>query len=149
MVDSKSIPNLLSVSRIGIAMLFVFCFQRNAGLFIISVATCAIALGTDRLDGYFARRLRVASIHGRLWDSLGDKAFYTATIIAFNAHGFLGSLVSWALILREVVLYITRILYIEKLSKIGPVRSWTKWHGYFMCLTIGLGLSRMYAEIHG
>src|SRR2546423_15423205 len=115
MVNPRSFVNSLSLSRIGFALFFVVCFQRRAGLLYVSVAACAVALATDVLDGYFARRLQVASIHGRLWDSLGDKAFYAAIIIAFNAHGFLGPLVSWALIVREVALYITRLLFIEKL----------------------------------
>jgi phosphatidylglycerophosphate synthase len=149
MVASRGVPNSLSISRIGMALLFVFCFQIKAGLFYVSVAACGVAVATDVLDGYFARRLQVASIHGRLWDSLGDKAFYAAIIIAFNAHGFLGPLVSWALIVREVALYITRILFIERLPKIEQIRPWTNWHGYFMYLTIVLGLSRMYADIHG
>jgi|GEM_PF-1124969 len=148
-ITPRSIVNALSLSRIGLALLFVICFQRNAGLLYVSIALWLVALATDILDGYFARRLQVASIHGRLWDSLGDKAFYAAIIIAFNAQGFLGPLVSWALIVREIALYITRILYIEKLPKIERIRPSTNWHGYFMYLTIVLGLSRMYADIHG
>lgn len=149
MLHPRSIVNSFSLSRIGLALLFVVCFQRRAELLYVSVALCVVALVTDVLDGYFARRWRVASIHGRLWDSLGDKSFYAAVIIAFNAQSFLGVLVSWALIAREVALYITRILFIEKLPEIERIRPWTNWHGYFMYLTIVLGLSRMYAEIHG
>lgn len=149
MVRSRSVPNYLSISRIGMALIFVFCFQRKLGFFFASVAACMVALATDVLDGYFARRLHAASIHGRLWDSLGDKAFYAAIIIAFNAQGFLGPLISWALIVREVALYITRILFIEKLPKIEQIRPWTNWHGYFLYLTIVFGLWRMYAEIRG
>ena len=99
-------------------MLFVVFFQRRAELLYVSIALCVVALVTDVLDGYVARRLKVASIHGRLWDSLGDKSFYAAVIIAFNAQGFLGELVSWGLIVRDIALYITRVLYIEKLPKI-------------------------------
>src|SRR5437763_10458650 len=142
MLHPRRVVNALSLSRIGLAMLFVICFQRKAVFLWVSVAVCIVALVTDLLDGYFARRLKVASIHGRLWDSLGDKSFYAAIIIAFNAQGFLGVLVSWALIVREVVLYITRILFIEKLPKIEHIRPWPNWHGYFMYLTIVLGLSR-------
>jgi len=149
MITSRGIVNSLSISRIGMAGLFVLCFQRTADLLYVSVATTGVALATDLMDGYLARRWKVASIRGRLWDSLGDKAFYAAIIIAFNGHGFLGPLVSWGLIVREVVLYITRILFIEKLPKIEQIRPWTNWHGYFMYLTIVLGLSRMYAVIHG
>src|SRR5437016_3394882 len=101
-ISPRSVVNTLSVSRIGLALLFVVCFQRNAVLLYISVALCGIALVTDILDGYLARRLHVDSIHGRLWDSLGDKSFYAAIIIAFNAQGFLGVLVTWGLIVREV-----------------------------------------------
>src|SRR5437870_11582138 len=148
-IAPRSLVNSLSLSRIGLALLFVVCFQRRAGLLYVSIAVWLVALVTDILDGYFARRLQVASVHGRLWDSLGDKAFYVAIIIAFNAQGFLGPVVSWALIVRELVLYITSILVIEKLPNIERIRPWTNWHGYFMYLTIILGLSRMYAEIHG
>src|SRR5215204_4783417 len=149
MVAPRSIVNSLSLSRIGAALLFVVCFQRKAGLFYIAVGLCIVALITDLLDGYLARRSHVASIHGRLWDSLGDKSFYAAIIIAFNTHGFLGPLVSWALIAREIALYITRVLFIEKLPKIEQIRPWTNWHGYFMYAVIVLGLLQMYGETHG
>jgi phosphatidylglycerophosphate synthase len=92
--------------------------------------------------------LRVDSILGRHWDSLGDKSFYAAIIIAFNAQGFLDPLVTWALIVRELGLYITRILYAEKLPQIERIRPSTNFHGYFMYLIMLLGLARMYAEIH-
>jgi phosphatidylglycerophosphate synthase len=148
-IAPRSLVNTLSLSRIGLALLFVVCFQRSAALLYVSIGSCLVALATDVLDGYLARRLHVASIRGRLWDSIGDKSFYAAIIIAFNTQGFLGPLISWALIVREVVLYITRVLYIENLPKIEQIRPSTNWHGYFMYLTIILGLSRMYAEIHG
>jgi CDP-diacylglycerol--glycerol-3-phosphate 3-phosphatidyltransferase len=149
MVAPRSIVNSLSLSRIGLAMLFVICFQRKVGLLYTSGALWLISLTTDLLDGYLARRWNVASAYGRFWDSMGDKSFYAAVIIAFNAQGFLSPLVSWALIAREVVLYVTRILFSEKLPNIEQIRPWTNSHGYFMHLTLVLGLLRMYAEIHG
>ena len=83
-----------------------------------------------------------------MWDSLGDKSFYTAVIIAFHSKGFLSSLITWALIARELALYVTRILFSDKLPNIEQIRPWTNWHGYFMYLIIVLGLIRMYAELH-
>ena|ERR1700741_2223283 len=148
MVTARSIVNAFSVSRIGLGLLFVLCFQRIAALLYISIALCIIALITDLLDGFFARRWHVASVYGRLWDSLGDKSFYVGIIVAYNAHGFLGPLVSWGLIAREIALYITRVLFVEKLPKLEQIRPWTNWHGYFMYATIVLGLLRMYIEIN-
>jgi phosphatidylglycerophosphate synthase len=148
MTASRTIPNSLSLSRIVMGLLFVVCFQPRADLFYVAVSACGVALITDVLDGYSARRLQVASIHGRLWDSLGDKAFYAGVVIAFNAQGYLGPLVAWALVVRELALYITRVLFIEKLPEIERIRPWTNWHGYFMYTTILLGLLRMYADVH-
>lgn len=148
MTSARSAVNSLSLSRIGLGFLFVIFFQRGLFFLYASVGVCLAALITDILDGYLARRLGVASVYGRLWDSLGDKSFYVAVIIAYNARGYLGTLLSWALLVREIALYITRVLYIEKLPKIEQIRPWTNWHGYFMYLTIVLGLTRLYSEIH-
>src|ERR1043166_2277584 len=149
MASPRSSVNGLSVSRIGVAFLFVVVFRRGLFFLCASIGVCLLALITDILDGYLARRLDVASVYGRLWDSLGDKSFYVAIIIAYNATGYLWPLLSWALLVREIALYITRVLYVEKLPKIEQIRPWTNWHGYFMYLTIVLGLLRLYGEMHG
>ena len=149
MPRSRSVVNALSLSRIGLGLLFIVCFQRRAGLLYAAAAVWVVSLTTDLLDGYLARRWKVASSYGRFWDSMGDKSFYAAIIIAFNAQGFLNPLISWALIVREVALYVTRILYSGKLRNIEQTRPWTNWHGYFMHFTLILGLLRMYTEIHG
>jgi phosphatidylglycerophosphate synthase len=145
----RSLVNSFSLSRIPIALLFVLVFQKDLQLFYVSVILIVIALVTDLLDGFFARKLDVASIHGRLWDSLGDKAVYAGIIVAFNSHGFLAPVLSWGLLVREVALYITRVLYIENLPKVEQIRPFTNWHGYFMYLMIILGFMSMYIEIKG
>jgi len=141
--------NAISLSRIPIALLFVLSFTPEKTLFYISVALCAAALATDILDGIFARKLGVASTDARHWDSLGDKAVYVAVIVAFLTNGLLGPLLSWALLLREVALYITRILYIENIGQIERIRPYTNWHGYFLYATIALGLTEMWGRLHG
>lgn len=148
-MPSRSIVNALSLSRILIALTFVLVFQRSMLLFYLSVALIGLALATDILDGFLARKLEIASIHGRLWDSLGDKAFYLGIIVAFNSQGLLSSVLSWGLLVREVALYITRILYIENLPKIEQIRPFTNWHGHFMYMTIAFGIANMYASIKG
>ena len=139
--------NALSLSRIPAGLGFVVTFQQNITLFYLSVALFGFALTTDLLDGYIARKLAIHSISGRHWDSLGDKSFYLGVIIAFNSQGFLNPVLSWALIVREVALYITRILYIENLPRVEQIRPFTNWHGYFMHVMILLGLAAMYAAM--
>lgn len=149
MISPRALVNAISLSRIPIALLFVLFFKSERTLFFISVVLCAVALATDILDGFFARRLGIASLHARHWDSLGDKAFYIAIIVAFLTNGLLGPLLSWALLLREVALYITRILYIENIRQIERIRPYTNWHGYFLYATIVLGLAEMYGRLNG
>jgi phosphatidylglycerophosphate synthase len=61
-MPARRFVNAISLSRIAIALLFVLCFQRDILLFWISVALCLFALATDLLDGFLARRLKLASI---------------------------------------------------------------------------------------
>ena len=149
MVSSRALVNAISLSRIPTALLFVVFFKPERTFFYFSVVLCAIALATDMLDGFFARKFGVASTEARHWDSLGDKAFYVAVIVAFLSNGLLGPLLSWSLLVREVALYITRILYIENIGQIESIRPYTDWHGYFLCGAIALGLVEMYGRLHG
>ncbi|MCG8509963.1 MAG: CDP-alcohol phosphatidyltransferase family protein, partial [Rhodospirillales bacterium] len=126
----------------------VFCFKPHPDLLIVSIVVCGIALMTDIADGLLARYWKVHSVLGRQWDSLGDKPFYIAIIIAFLDNGFLSSIIAWGLITREISLYILRVLYIEKLPKLEEIRPYTNWHGYFMYGTIILGLSAMHGQIY-
>jgi phosphatidylglycerophosphate synthase len=142
---ARTLVNILSLSRIPLALAFVISFQNR--LFFLSVALIVIAFVTDILDGRVARQLNVASIRGRLWDSLGDKALYTAVIIAFNSQGILSPILGWGLLYREVALYITRVLFIDNLPKIEQIRPLTNWHGYFMYILILLGLSSLYVDL--
>ncbi len=143
------IVNAISLSRVVIGLLFVLVFCEVPVFFYISGILCLLALGTDVLDGAIARKFGIASIEGRHWDSLGDKAFYVAVIVAFQANQLLSPAVAWALLTREVALYITRILYIERLRRIEEIRPYTNWHGYFMYAMIALGFVEMLGRLYG
>jgi phosphatidylglycerophosphate synthase len=149
MMSRRTLVNAISLSRIPIALLFVLFFAHDMTLLSVSVALCCLALATDMLDGYLARKMGVATVASRHWDSLGDKAFYVSVVVAFLSNGLLGSLLSWALLFREVALYITRILYFENIDAIERTRPLTNLHGYFMYLMITLGLVDMYGRLNG
>lgn len=147
-MNARVIVNSITLSRIPLSLLFIIFFQPNIYFLYCALIICGVAFISDILDGFLARKFNIASVHGRHWDSLGDKAFYIAVIISFNSHGLLEPIVCWGLLLREVALYITRIWYIEKLEKLELIRPYTNWHGYFMYLTIILGFCNMYRNIY-
>ena len=135
--------------RIPLAVAFVVFFKPAEYLFHLSIAITILAALTDMADGKLARALGVASVTGRQWDSLGDKAFYIAVIVAFLENGMLFSVLAWGLLVREVALYIMRVLYIDNLPEVERIRPYTNWHGYFMYAVIVLGFLEMHARIQG
>ncbi len=80
MVDSISktkwltVPNFFSYLRIAsVPFLFYIAFKGHPNLFLIVLA---LALFTDALDGYFARKLNQITTLGTTLDSVGDTAMY-------------------------------------------------------------------------
>ena len=70
----KSIPNILSTLRIIIApVLLYFAWFGHKDLFIIFLV---LALLSDALDGYIARKFNATTPTGATLDSIGDMAIY-------------------------------------------------------------------------
>src|ERR1017187_9018521 len=72
-----TVPNLISLSRLGLAAAFVLLKGTNARLLVI-----ALAGATDFLDGYLARRGGSASRWGALIDPIADRFFVFTAVCA-------------------------------------------------------------------
>jgi cardiolipin synthase len=145
MMRSGYLANSVSLSRIPIALLFVVSFKPDKTLLWISVGLAVAAFVTDIADGYIARKLDVASVQGRHVDSLSDKAFYIAVIISYHDNGLLGLIITWALLVRDVALYATRIMQINKIEKLDQTRFYTKSHGYLIYAMMIFGFIEMFS----
>ena len=82
-----NLPNKLTVGRIGLAMLMVFCltmpnlpFGKTLGLLIF-----IIAVVTDVADGVIARSRQSMTAFGKLMDPLADKVLVCAAFVCFVA----------------------------------------------------------------
>jgi phosphatidylglycerophosphate synthase len=75
-------PNLLSLSRLGLAAAFPFLDGRAE-----RVAVVAAAALTDFLDGWLARRSHTASRWGALLDPVADRAFVFVAICTYLLRG--------------------------------------------------------------
>jgi cardiolipin synthase len=53
----------------------------------VALAVCAVAFGTDVLDGWLARRSRQVTLLGQLLDPVVDKAFYLGLFSALTVVG--------------------------------------------------------------
>lgn len=81
-----TLPNLLSLSRVGLAI--VMAWNVYHGNWYVAVAILWTAIFTDILDGYLARKNNLASAMGGLMDHSSDAVFVTCTIAALTHHNW-------------------------------------------------------------
>ena len=77
------IPNVLSLSRVLLAVLFI---PANRGA---RVALIVLAAATDFLDGWLARRTGSATRWGALVDPFADRIFVLVAIVTYVVNGAL------------------------------------------------------------
>jgi len=86
----SSLPNVLTITRIGLVPLFVAAFflPGEAGRWIVFVLFC-LAGATDALDGIIARKFGAESSFGRMLDPIADKLIVSAALLMLAADGTL------------------------------------------------------------
>lgn len=93
----RSLPNVLSASRILLAGAFVV-----ADGTIIRLAIVVVAGLTDFLDGFLARRVNATSRWGALVDPVGDRFFALAAVATLLVEGLLTVPQFFLLIARDL-----------------------------------------------
>ena len=104
------IPNALTVGRIVITpvMVVALSVDTRQGDYI-AAAIFAIASITDFIDGYLARRADVISSFGKLMDPIADKLLVIGALIPLVLRDRLPWWVAAVIILREVLVTVTRM----------------------------------------
>jgi len=74
-----NVPNLLSLSRLPLAVLLCVCISSK--WWVIGLVTFSLAAASDWLDGWWARRFGQLSPIGRSLDPLTDKVLIGAAFI--------------------------------------------------------------------
>lgn len=74
-----NLPNILTLSRLGLALILFYLISEANWLAALTVFICAAI--TDWLDGYLARRQGLTSVFGRNLDPLVDKVLVCGAFI--------------------------------------------------------------------
>ena len=93
-----SLPNVISLSRVGLAAAFVAMTEPAQRLALI-----LIAAATDVLDGWLARRSKSTSAIGALIDPIADRLFVFTAVCVYLANGVVNPLQYFVLIFRDIV----------------------------------------------
>lgn len=100
----RSLPNILTLSRILIIPLLVGSFYLHGALsHQIAAAIFLFASVTDFFDGYLARAWSIQSKLGRFLDPVADKLLVGATILMLVHDGRADILPALAIICREIL----------------------------------------------
>ncbi len=117
-----NLPNLLSLLRIPLALIFL---QHSAACRAFAVI---LALVTDGLDGFLARRYQMVNRLGTLLDPITDKFFVLFVLIVFIGEDRLTWIQACCLISRDfsIILY---GLYLACQGKFDSSRFRAIWSG--------------------
>jgi len=107
-----NLPNILSFLRLPLAFLFL---QEST---LTRVLCIALAMITDWLDGFLARRYRQTSSAGRLLDPLTDKFFVCFILSILIKEGQIKFLEALSFFARDASVFIfgSYLLYSNKLK---------------------------------
>lgn len=117
-------PNFLSSTRILIALIAPF-FLINGGMWmrIIAGSFILLALITDWLDGWYARKYNKITNLGKILDPIADKAI---VLISFSVFVYMDVLSIWWIIpifIREIVVTIYRFIFLSKNIVVAAAKS--------------------------
>ncbi len=126
-----TLPNLLTLSRIGLIPVFVGLLYVEApwGPWAAAAVFVAAAI-TDYLDGYLARTRAMGSAFGALLDPIADKMLVAAALLALAVFGRLDGLLllpALVILLREILITGLREFLAGRGIGSLPVSGLAKW----------------------
>ena len=131
------VSNLLSIIRLGLTPFIFHAVIRRSHLTTLVIGGLAIL--TDMLDGYFARRLNQHTNLGKILDPIADKAIISAVIIALILSN--SKFPHWAfviVIIRDVLIVIANIFLFHRTQIIAQSNRWGKCTTFFLATALAL-----------
>lgn len=126
----RHVPNILSASRIFLALLF---FSEETTIRVLAIFLAGM---TDFLDGFLARRLDLQSSWGTTLDPIGDKIFVTAGLGFFFFEGAIPLEGALLMLSRDFAILIFALFLLMK----GRIRNYPIKALFFGKITTALQL---------
>ncbi len=113
----RQLPNAITIARILVAPIFLWMLLADAGadgalrwwagiLFVVAIAT-------DGLDGYIARRHDIVTDLGKLLDPIADKALTGCAFVGLSILGELPWWITIVVLVREIGITVYRFVVVS------------------------------------
>lgn len=100
MLNCSYVPNIFSISRIFLTVVFIFCIIY--GLFGSALVVFVVAAVTDLLDGYIARKWHCESRLGSILDPAADKCLMIFSYIILGLTRFIPLYATVVVVARDI-----------------------------------------------
>lgn len=144
-----SLPDQLTVARIAavpiVVVLFAWDFPNHA---YWATAVFAVAMATDQIDGWLARRRGTSSPLGALLDPVADKVLVLATLVMLVGAGVAPAWMVALIVAREILVSGLRLAAIERGVVLGAreLGRWKTWAQALAATIAGLAAAGAWSE---
>lgn len=150
MTIPRQLPNAITIARIPLAVVF-FILLLLAGTFgaddivlrWVAAGLFVLAISTDWIDGYLARRYDIVSDFGKLWDPIADKLLTGAGFIGLAILGEVPWWIVIVILVREWAITIHRFTLVHEHVVAAA------WMGKIKTVVQGVALSWALLPLHG
>ena len=127
-----SLPDQLTVARIAavpaVVVLFAWDFPNHA---YWATAVFAVAMATDQIDGWLARRRGTSTPLGTLLDPVADKVLVLAALVMLVGEGVAPAWMIALIVVREILVSGLRLAAVERgvvlgARDLGRVKTWAQ-----------------------
>ncbi len=149
--EFNTVANYISLFRIFLAIpIYILLDYLHIAYYyrLILAAILILAVITDLLDGYFARKKKEITEIGKLIDPLADKLCIAIILIKLLLLEEITHFYFWIIILRDVVIFLGGIFLSLKIGKILPSNRLGKITAFSIgcfILALVLGVKEYYA----
>ena len=134
-----SLPDQLTVARVAavpvVVLLFAWDFPNHA---YWATAIFVVAMATDQIDGWLARRRGTSSPLGKLLDPVADKVLILATLVMLIGEGVAPAWMVALIVVREILVSGLRLAAVERgvvlgARDLGRLKTWAQAVAATMC----------------
>ena len=141
--DFLLLPNLLALFRILLLpVIFYFLAQDTTTGYYIAVLLMLVAIASDVLDGYFARRLNKVTDLGKILDPLADKLGLGIFVIFIIFHRGFPTWAAALLFLKDFLTLVGAILLVKRKDLFPMSNNWGKLNSWVWAITVILYVVR-------